>query len=436
MFVGWWPVAEPRRCPGLCNVNVPWSAASSINNTTMKTALWIILIVVLGVGGTAAYSIYSISQFSSPASPGGSSGAHATPPPQSTADDRAASDARPVAVVDEAEYDFDRAKNKTNGLTHAFVVRNTGNAPLSITKAEHSCKLCMFIDCTLPIEVPPGGSGEITVRWNIDTVDDTFRRGVTITTSDPDHPEIVMMITGKVLQPLLVTPRELVLSHVPKGEPSTVKVRLDAFFSDDLQVTQPELLDTETAEFFDVRTVRLEGADLAPAAQSGVELVVTVKPGLPLGAFRQTIRLTTNIEENAELTIPVNGQVKGDDISIIGEGKRWDEKQGFLRMGAFKRGQGAKAALRLLVRGPRQEGLVLGVPRVFPDWLVANCGEPTRLEGGKITQVKVTIEVPPGSPTADHSGAEGVRPGEVIIPTNQPELGDIRLQINFVVVDD
>ncbi len=212
----------------------------------MKTALWIILIVVLGVGGTAAYSIYSISQFNSPTSSGGSSAAHSANPPQSTSDEPTTPDANPVAVVDELEYDFDRAKNKTNGLTHAFVVRNTGNAPLLVTKAEQSCKLCMFIDSSLPIEIPPGGTGEVAVRWNIDTVDDTFRRSVKINTTDPEHPEIVMVITGKVLQPLLVTPRELVLSHVPTGEPFTVKVRLDAFFNDDLQVARPELLDAET----------------------------------------------------------------------------------------------------------------------------------------------------------------------------------------------
>jgi len=400
----------------------------------MKTALWIVLIVVLGVGGTAAYSIYSISQFSSPGT-AGSLAAHTTKPPRSADGEATASDARPVAVVDELEYDFDRVKNKTLGLTHTFVVRNTGDAPFLVTKAEQSCKLCMFIDSSLPIEIPPGGSGEIAVRWNIDTVEDTFRRGVTITTTDPDHPEIVVMITGKVLQPLLVTPREVVLSHVPMGEPFTVKVRLDAFFSDDLQVAQLELLDPETADFFDIQSVRIEEADLAPMAKSGVELVLTVKPGLPLGAFRQRIRLTTNIEENTEVTIPVNGQVKGD-VTIIGVGKRWDEKQGILRMGAFPRGQGAKAALKLLVRGPHQEGLVLGTPKVFPDWLVANCSEPTRLDGGNITQIKLNIEVPPGSPTDDHSGAEDIKPGEIIIPTNRPALGDIRIQVNFAVVED
>ncbi|HUY34163.1 MAG TPA: DUF1573 domain-containing protein [Pirellulales bacterium] len=400
----------------------------------MKTALWIFLIVVLGVGGTAAYSIYSICQFGSPT---GQVVSSTTPTTRTApaADESIEPDQKPVAVVDEPKHDFVRAKNKTYGLKHAFVVRNTGNAPLSITKAEPSCTLCMFIDTSLPTEIPPGGAGEIAIHWNIDTVDDTFLRSVTIHTNDLEHPEIVLVITGKVLQPLRVTPRELVLSHVPMGEPCVVKVRLDAFFSDDLQLSRLELLNAETAEFFDVQTVQVEGADLAPSAQSGLDLVVTVKPGLPLGAFRQRIRLTTNIEENAELTIPIEGMIQGD-VSIIGEGKRWDEKRGFLRMGAIKRSQGAKATLKLYVRGSHQEGLVLGTPKVFPDWLVVNCSEPTRIEGGNVTQAKVTIKVPPGSPTADHSGAEDTKPGEIIIPTNRPALGEIKLQINFAVVED
>jgi hypothetical protein len=401
----------------------------------MKTALWIVSIVVLGVGGTAAYSIYSLSEFSPPASQGLSPAAMATGSAQSGADEPIAPEFKPVAVVDEPEFDFDRAKNKTNGLKHAFVVRNTGNAPLLITRAEPSCKLCMFVDSSLPIEIPPGAMSEIVIRWNIETTDETFRRSVTINTNDLNHPEIVMVITGKVLQPLRVTPRELVLSHVPKGEPVTVKVRLDAFYTDDLQVGRPELLDAESSEFFDVQTVHLEGADLAPAARSGVDLVVIVKPGLPLGAFHQRIRLTTNVEENAELTVPIEGLVQGG-VSIIGEGKRWDEKRGLLRMGAIKRSQGAEATLKLYVRGEHQEGLVLGPPRVFPDWLVVHCSEPTAIEGGKVTQAKVTIKVPTGSPTADYSGAVDFKPGEIIIPTNKPALGDIRLQVNFAVVDD
>ncbi|HEV3025803.1 MAG TPA: DUF1573 domain-containing protein [Pirellulales bacterium] len=392
----------------------------------MKTVLSIVSIVVLAVGGSVAYSI-SQHSFSPLAASRPKSGA-ARP---SKAAETITPNHKPVAQIDELVYDFDRVKNKTMDLRHNFVIRNTGNATLEVTNPVPSCKLCVFVD-SLPEPIPPGASGELAIRWNVELYDDdTFRRSVTVRTTDPERPEVVFVITGKVVQPLVVTPRELELSRVPSGSPITVKVRLDAYFVDDLQLRDIKCLDEDTAAYFDVEAAPVDSADLAPSARSGAELVITVKPGLPLGRFQQRIRLATNVEENPEVTIPVAGTVKGD---VGFAGTRWDEPRAVLRLGAVKKSQNVKEKVTLYVRGPSQEGLVLGPPKVFPDWLVVTCSEPAR--AGKVTQAVVTVEVPRGAPTGDYSVAEYVKPGEIIIPTNQPSLGDIKLQVSFAVVED
>jgi hypothetical protein len=394
----------------------------------MKTVLTIVSVVAVAVGGTVAYSV---SQHNFSAVPASRSKSRGKTPANKA--ETITPNHKPVVEVDELVYDFDRVKNKTMDMRHAFVLRNKGNATLQVTDAVPSCKLCVFIE-SLPDPIPPGGSGEVAVRWNVEMYDDdTFRRSVTVRTDDPDRPELVFAITGKVVQPLLVTPRELVMNAVPSGRPVTVNVRLDAYFVDELHLSDVELLEEETKAYFNVEVVRLDADDLAPSARSGAEVVITLKPGLPLGRFSQKIHFTTNVEENSDVTIPIDGTVKGD-VSVAGTRDRWFEKQGILRLGNMKKSEGVKEKLTLFVRGPNQEGLVLGPPKVFPEWLLVECSEPART--GNVTQATVTVEVPQGAPICDHSGAQDVKPGQIIIPTNQPTLGNIKLQVSFAVVED
>ncbi len=69
----------------------------------------------------------------------------------------------PVMSFLETEYDFGTITQGTN-VEHLFIFTNTGNAPLLIKDARGSC------GCTVPeytkIPIPPGGVGEILVKYN------------------------------------------------------------------------------------------------------------------------------------------------------------------------------------------------------------------------------------------------------------------------------
>ena len=97
----------------------------------------------------------------------------------------------PVAVADELEFDFGVERNQTKDLRHVFKVRNDGVAPLRFVGYEVSCNKCTFVE--LPDEdIPPGETGEVVVRWNIDTYEDHFRQSASIQTNDPAHPILCM----------------------------------------------------------------------------------------------------------------------------------------------------------------------------------------------------------------------------------------------------
>ena len=91
-------------------------------------------------------------------------------------------------------HDYGNVKYGANG-TCTFEFKNTGNAPLIISKATGSC------GCTVPSwpkePIAPGAKGTITVKY------DTKRPGpisksVTITTNASNEPSKVIRIKGTV----------------------------------------------------------------------------------------------------------------------------------------------------------------------------------------------------------------------------------------------
>lgn len=66
-------------------------------------------------------------------------------------------------TYEEPEFDFGQA-NEGDVVEHKFKFTNTGKAPLTILKARSSC------GCTIPEypeePIPPGGTGEITAKFN------------------------------------------------------------------------------------------------------------------------------------------------------------------------------------------------------------------------------------------------------------------------------
>jgi uncharacterized protein (DUF58 family) len=91
-------------------------------------------------------------------------------------------------------HDYGKVKYGANG-TCTFEFKNTGNAPLIISKAQGSC------GCTVPTwpkePIAPGATGSITVKY------DTKRPGpiskqVTITSNAVNEPNKVIRIKGEV----------------------------------------------------------------------------------------------------------------------------------------------------------------------------------------------------------------------------------------------
>lgn len=342
--------------------------------------------------------------------------------------------AAPLAVAEELLYDFGAAENGTKGERHAFKIRNEGNAPLKLIDSHVSCTKCTFVD--LPEkDIAPGETGELVVRWNVDTYEETFRQSASVDTNDPEHPILRFVIQGKVVRPFDATPRELVFSNVPNNEGAEGKVRMLAYFDENFEITGHRLGEASTAESFEVTLEPLSQEVLDEnSAKRGIEATIKVKPGLPLGNFKQRVIFNTNLENMALFEIVVSGRVVGA-VSVVG--KPWDRDLNAVVIGSVKQSQGAKAELALLVKGPNREGLAPAAPELpDADVLKVSYGEVKEINQGTITRIPLVIEIAPGSRLVNHMGGEQGKMAVIYVPLNKPELGKVKLLVRFAVVAD
>ncbi len=333
---------------------------------------------------------------------------------------------QPRLVVDSPHFYFGRMERKATGR-HTFVLKNVGDFPLVLRKGKTSCK------CTLSelndTEVPPGGSTEVTLEWTAKTYESLFRQDATIFTNDPRRQIVTLTIEGLVIDSLQVNPPEVVFSNLTADESSSAKTRVFTSLADELKIVGHTCDNKETADLFDVSSEALPKDAMPTGMLSGVEVTVSIKPGLPPGSIQQKIFLQTNLpQEVPDAEIKIGGRI-GSPILVVG--REWDQDKGVVRLGTIDSAKGTTRQLKLMIRGQHRQEIELEAPQVRPELLKVTLGK--REELGNVIAVPLTIEIPPGSPAMNYLGYTPEGTGEIIIPTTQPELGEVRMKVTFAV---
>ena len=199
-----------------------------------------------------------------------------------------------------------------------------------------------------------------------------------------------------------------------------------------LEILDYKLSDQRTAEQFEVTFTSLSSDQLhnEVGARSGCLVKVTVKPGLPQGAFRQRILIRTNLEKTPTVVLPVEGTI-GSDISIAGRG--WDNQTGILSLGTINGREGAQRRLLLIVRGPHRKEVKFKPDRIVPELLKVQLGEATPIGNGEAIQTPLIIQIPKGSRSANHLGTEQGKLAEITILTSHPKVPVLRILLRFVI---
>ncbi|MDT8304545.1 MAG: DUF1573 domain-containing protein [Anaerolineae bacterium] len=105
---------------------------------------------------------------------------------------------QPNIVVPETRYDFGRIGPK-DIVEKTFIVRNDGEAPLTISRAYTTCG-CTTAEFSASV-IPPGKVATVKVVFDAgfhDTAGQTVRRGIIIENNDPDQSQAEIWVQAAV----------------------------------------------------------------------------------------------------------------------------------------------------------------------------------------------------------------------------------------------
>jgi hypothetical protein len=338
----------------------------------------------------------------------------------------------PKLVVDNKDHDFGYVE-LGELVRHAFRITNAGAGTLTLKAGVTTCSACTIAKLTKS-RVPPGQTAEVVVEYVAKSHRPQFRHTAFLLTNDPKQPRVELNINGKISTRFRFDPDKLVFSRLAASEPAESEFRIYSFISDELRVSDPVFTATQTADFFRAQIEPLASEKLAEVgAKSGSRVLVSLKPGLPLGAFRQTIRLTLRSSESDKPTT-WEGSIEGSivsDLTIVGPG--WNAESGILAIGNVPRGQGARRGLTILARGARRNEIEIEPIEVDPPWLQVTVGKPSKLNEF-VSQIPLEVVIPPGQGPALHLGTDQGKFAEIVLGVkNLPDVRQMRMRVKFVI---
>jgi hypothetical protein len=340
----------------------------------------------------------------------------------------------PIAEVPETNFNFDRIERGTS-MKHKFKVRNIGDAPLHLEVASTTCK-CTVGDLANN-EIQAGEETEVELEWTAKTAPGPFRHGATLSSNDPRHSRIELIVEGEVVESTVLQPADLFFGPVSSHGNRSITATLVSNLEEEVKVIKHEFSDPEVGKHIKLDIVPLAKDELpTPQTRGGVKITATFEPGKSLGPFFTWLTLETNLEKAQKLTVPVSGTVKGD-ISIFGDG--WNESQGVLRMGLVDGKQGKHVRLNVAIRGEHAPNTTLAVASVDPPELKVSLGEPKEMSK-QMVHVPLFIDVPIGTrpmvriaKTAGEEDETQKGDGVIILKSTHPDTEEMRLLVRFSV---
>ena len=361
-----------------------------------------------------------------------------SPPPDEFAPEGAKEEDRPeisstgpypkVVIPDGLEFDFD-AMAFGDEKTHAFVIRNEGEAPLKLAKGGTTCQ------CTLSElaanEIPPGGEASIELKWKPTAPTDSFRKGPTIFTNYPEQKEFFLAVVGRVVNQVKLFPgQNWQLGFVSNEQPAEFTGSISSPVLDEFQIlgleTKAEGLTFEQRTLTDEELKEL-------GSKVGYSIKAIIAPSNKIGMFRHDFTINTTINQEKEgavgSTFPVfvEGTRSGPIRFAPTFGVSFDADSMRLSLQRFQASEGKVGKLQLFV-SDFPETLTIEPVIVDPEQLKVSLSEPQALGEGR-ARYELILEMPPGAPPMVRNLENK---GRLLLKSNHPEVEEIDLTVTFV----
>ncbi|MCK9374950.1 MAG: DUF1573 domain-containing protein [Syntrophobacterales bacterium] len=140
----------------------------------------------------------------------------------------------PQAVIGATTFDFGQIY-EDRALTHTFVIKNTGDAPLKIEDVDPDCA------CTASSydkTIPPGGEGGITLTIKPFSVLHQFKKETKVRLNDPERPALSLVMVGKAQPFIEIQPSHIVRLRGKPGEDIEGQVRFTSHLPGPWKITE------------------------------------------------------------------------------------------------------------------------------------------------------------------------------------------------------
>ncbi len=332
-----------------------------------------------------------------------------------------------VTIVNGERHDFGSMDRNAHGK-HAYLVRNDGDAPLSLETGQPSCGVCIKVFAVANPLLQPGERTEVKIEWDVKTSDSEFEQSGPLNTNDKNRPSVHLSIKGHVIDTVRTDRSDVHFSDLSPNETASASVNIYAFRDAELKIEDHSFSSAKAQAFVQVAFSPLSETDLArePKAKGGQKMNIEIKPGMPYGDFDGTISVTTN--QGAEpLSVRVIGNVASD---ILLMGPNVVREKLLVSLGAFSQKDGKKHTIFLIVKGPHRDDTKVQIASIEPTTeFSAKLGEVVR-DTPKAMRYPIVIEVPPGATPGARS--EGTY-GKIRIATTHPEVKELEIRVRYVV---
>ncbi len=184
-----------------------------------------------------------------------------------------------------------------------FVIKNTGGSDLIISDARPSC------GCTVSSfdkVIKPGAEGKVHTSVDTKSFSGPISKSVLVVSNDPDRPQMNLFVKALVKPFVDVAPQQYVRFSVVKGDPASQ----DVILISEEKGFKPTV--AETAQPYVKADISPAGDKDKIAGRPGEQykLNVSVLADAPEGLLNAPVRITTGVQQQPTLEIPVSGIVR------------------------------------------------------------------------------------------------------------------------------
>ncbi len=194
----------------------------------------------------------------------------------------------------------------TDPVQLAYLFRNTGAGPLTITQVKAAC------GCTVPEldkkTYMPGESGTLNVTFDPTNKSGAMARNITVFTDSNTSPSLTLIVRALVKPVVVIEPKVIPFEAVEKGTTASREFKVYGR-TDDFKVTRATIGDPD---IFDVEVTEMGEAEYRGEMLRLSTIKVTIKPNAHPDNHRSDVTIRTNDSRKPIMTTTVIARVLGD----------------------------------------------------------------------------------------------------------------------------